>query len=312
MEQGIAVKCFCDKKTCGQEDIQTGLKIVRAEELRPSMDELLILLAVFDDTAYDMVYQQLFNSGFCSEQLMNSKNIGEKLTISFLEKNMEKYRKVYSMLGDEASKEVYLNRIKRAYLEQDISHIVSNARDIYFDEQIRLTEEEVFVDCGGFDGDTAIRFANRMNGKFKKIIIFEPERFKEEIIKKNLKDYNYDFYGYGLWSSDTILKFDARGDCGSAIYEFGNDEIAVKTLDGTVFEDAPTYIKMDIEGSELEALKGCRKIIEKYRLKLAVCIYHKLEDLFEIPILIKEMCQDYRLIIRQYANSKFETVCYAV
>lgn len=168
---------------------------------------------------------------------MNSKNIGEKLTISFLEKNMEKYRKVYSMLEDEASKEAYLNRIKRSYLEQDISHIVCNAGDIYFDEQIRLSEEEVFVDCGGYDGDTAIRFVNRTNGKFKKIIIFEPERSKEGIIKK---------------SSDTILKFDARGDCGSAIYEFGNDEIAVKTLDGTVFEDAPTYIKMDIEGSELE------------------------------------------------------------
>ena len=135
------------------------------------MDELLILLAVFDDTAYDMVYQQLLNSGFCSEQLMNSKNIGEKLTISFLEKNMEKYRKVYSMLGDEASKEVYLNRIKRAYLEQDISHIVSNARDIYFDEQIRLTEEEVFVDCGGYIGDTALQFINKSKGRYKKLII---------------------------------------------------------------------------------------------------------------------------------------------
>lgn len=311
-DEGITVRCFCDNKTGGQKDVQTELEIVKIEELRLDLEHLLILIAVFDDTAYDIVYQQLRDFGFRVEQLMNSKNIVERLTVSYLEQNMEKYRKVYALLEDDYSRKVYLNRVKKAYLDQDISQIVSNSEEIYFDKEILLTEEEVFVDCGGFDGDTALRFVNRTNGKFKKIIIFEPEKSKEKLIKKNLISYNYDFYGCGLWSSDAILKFDARGDCASSVYAFGNEEINVKTLDGAIYEDAPTYIKMDIEGSELEALKGCRRIIKSYRPKLAISIYHKPEDLFEIPILIKEMNPDYRLIIRQYANSKFETVCYAI
>ena len=115
-----------------------------------------------------------------------------------------------------------------------------------------------------------------------------------------------------MWSKDTVLKFDARGDSASAVYEYGDSEIIVKTLDGTVFQDKPTFIKMDIEGSETEALKGCKKIIEAYKPKLAICIYHKPEDLFEIPIMLKEMCPDYKLSVRQFADSRFETVCYAV
>jgi len=69
---------------------------------------------------------------------------------------------------------------------------------------------------------------------------------------------------------------------------------------------------MDIEGAETEALKGCRRIIEKYKPKLAICIYHKPEDLFAIPLLIKELHKDYRLFIRKYTTTKYETVCYAV
>ena len=243
---------------------------------------------------------------------MNAKNIAEKLPISYLKQNIDNYKKAYSLLEDEYSKEVYLNRIKEAYLECDISQIVSSEDEEYFDKEIILAKDEVFVDCGGFDGETAARFANRVNGKYKKIIIFEPEEPKKELIQRNLSGYKYDFYSYGLWSSDTILKFDARGDCASSIDELGDTEIAVKTLDGMIFQDAPTFIKMDIEGAETEALKGCRKIIEEYKPKLAICIYHKPEDLFEIPIMIKEMCPEYKLTIRQYANSRFETVCYAV
>lgn len=89
-------------------------------------------------------------------------------------------------------------------------------------------------------------------------------------------------------------------------------EIKVKALDDIVMEDRPTFIKMDIEGAEMEALKGSQKIIQAYRPKLAICIYHRPEDLFEIPLFIKELREDYRLLIRQYEDSRFETVCYAI
>lgn len=311
-QQGINVKCFCDNKTGGQSDVQTGIRIARIEELKTERNNIFLLIAVFDDRAYNTVYRQLLECGFEEEQLMNAKSFTEKLPISYLEQNKEKYKRAYSLLDDEDSKEIYLTMMRKAYLDDDISKIVDREEEQYFDKKIIFSEEEVFVDCGGFDGETAARFVNRVNGRFKKIIIFEPEESKRNVIEKNLGNHEFILYNYGLWSKDTVLKFDARGDSASAVYEYGDSEIIVKTLDGTVFPDEPTFIKMDIEGSETEALKGCKKIIEAYKPKLAICIYHKPEDLFEIPIMLKEMCPDYKLSVRQYADSRFETVCYAV
>lgn len=69
---------------------------------------------------------------------------------------------------------------------------------------------------------------------------------------------------------------------------------------------------MDIEGSELEALKGSREIIKRCRPKLEICVYHKKEDLVEIPAFIKELVPEYKLYVRHYSNNAGETVLYAV
>ena len=73
-----------------------------------------------------------------------------------------------------------------------------------------------------------------------------------------------------------------------------------------------TFIKMDIEGAELEALKGSREIIQRYRPRLAISAYHKKEDLVELPLYIKELVPEYKLYIRHYSNAGVETVLYAV
>ena len=168
------------------------------------------------------------------------------------------------------------------------------------------------MDCGGYVGDTAAEFLRRTKGQYKKLIIFEPEICKGTIIQTNLKGYEYDLYQYGVWSQSTVLKFDARGDSTSFITENGQIKIPVKALDDVILKERPTFIKMDIEGSETEALKGCRRIIEEYKPKLAICIYHRPEDLFEIPLWIHSVNKDYRLLIRQYSSTRFETVCYAI
>ena len=311
-EWKIEVRCFCDNKMSGKKDKRTGLEIVSLNEIKDGINNLFVLIAVFDDSGYAEVYQQLLDFGFDATELMNSKIITERLTISYLKANLEKYKKAYFLLEDDFSKDVYLKRIEKAYLDNDISQIVSNVQEEYFDAAVVLADDEVFIDCGGFDGDTALKFIDKVNGRFKKVIIFEPENSKEALIKKRMRNYNYDFYPYGVWSCNIKLKFDARDDVASHISEEGDVEIEVRALDDTIFEDAPTYIKMDIEGSEIEALKGAKRIIQQYKPKLAICIYHNPEDLFEIPIMIKEMCRDYKILIRQYANSRFETVCYAV
>ena len=92
----------------------------------------------------------------------------------------------------------------------------------------------------------------------------------------------------------------------------GEYVIDVVALDEIVYDKRPTFIKMDIEGAEQEALRGCERILKEFKTKLAVCVYHKPEDLFEIPIFIKKANLKYQLFLRQYANSRTETVLYAL
>ncbi len=114
-------------------------------------------------------------------------------------------------------------------------------------------------------------------------------------------------------SKDT-LSFSGNGHGDSRIVQ-GNvgEAISCKVISLDSFLPGKvTFVKMDVEGAELEALKGSRKVIVQYRPKLAICVYHKKADLIEIPLFIKSLVPEYRLYIRHYGNSMCETVLYAV
>ncbi len=117
----------------------------------------------------------------------------------------------------------------------------------------------------------------------------------------------------GLWCRNTNLAFQCDELAGSHIVESdeGGTQVKVVALDSCVQEKV-TFIKMDIEGAELKALEGAKQLITKYRPKLAICIYHKREDMWEIPYFIKSLVPEYKLYIRHYSNYDYETVLYAV
>lgn len=189
----------------------------------------------------------------------------------------------------------------------------------YFDPDIiKLHEEEVFVDAGVLNLGTSLRFmeeCQKSHIQNFKIHAFEPDgasyvRCKNML--KNMPEADIKLYNAGLWSEDTTLYFAEMGNGASRISkEKTETSISTVALDGCV-SDSVTFIKMDIEGSELEALKGSREIIKKYRPRLAICVYHKKEDLVEIPSYIKELVPEYKLYIRHYSNDAGETVLYAV
>ena len=115
----------------------------------------------------------------------------------------------------------------------------------------------------------------------------------------------------GCWSDKTTLYFSNEGTMGSKISDNGKLQIAVDSIDNVV-KDKVSFIKMDIEGSELEALKGAKNTILKYKPKLAVCVYHKKEDLITIPQYILSLNQNYKLYLRHYGENSCDTVLYAL
>lgn len=184
--------------------------------------------------------------------------------------------------------------------------------EAYFNDVIQLTDKEVYVDGGAYTGDTIAAFLEHVEGKFTKIYAFEPDPVNyEKLVKEYGTNPKVVCEKSGLWNENTSLRFNDFNTDGSNVSEDGKLVISVKSLDKYISETV-SYIKMDIEGSELEALEGAQNIIKRDKPKLAVCIYHKYDDLWKIPLYIKKLVPEYKLYIRHHAYGCSDTVLYAV
>lgn len=191
----------------------------------------------------------------------------------------------------------------------------------YFDESlIKPSDHEIFVDAGALDLGNTLDFIRLCNGKCDKVYALEPDKLSyekcmnkmeqmEEAIKNKIKLYNV-----AAWSSNTELSFvlDEQGTGGSRLCDNGKVTVKARSIDSILQGERATYIKMDIEGAELEALKGAKESIKKWRPRLAICIYHKPEDIIELPAYILSLVPDYKMYVRHYSTCIAETVLYCV
>lgn len=164
---------------------------------------------------------------------------------------------------------------------------------------------------GGYDGDTIEQFLKFSNGIYKHIYSFEPDPENyNKLLNRGYSD-KITVYNAGLYRETTQLSFSANKGGSSKVEEEGTDIISVYKFDELdILDNKVTFIKMDIEGSELDALVGMEKTIKKWKPKLAICIYHKFEDLWELPLYIKSLVPEYKLYIRNYTSYLDEIVLY--
>ena len=198
----------------------------------------------------------------------------------------------------------------------DFGNFISVYRDTqYFDSDIMIPKaKEIFIDGGCFNCFTDKAFIDWCSNNYEKIYAFEPdiENYKkclEECRKTNIK--NFILYNKGLWNCETELSFQESGNAGSKIGE-GTNTISTVSIDKIVENKPVSFIKLDVEGAELEALQGAKKTIEKNHPKMAICVYHKPQDIIDIPDYILSLCKDYKLYFRHYSMNQCETVMYAV
>lgn len=182
----------------------------------------------------------------------------------------------------------------------------------YFDF-FSAEQDEIFVDAGAFNGDTTLEFASWAGNNYKKAFVLEPLpdmclEIKNKIQKTGLT--NVVVENCAAWDKDEELFFSAAGT-GTRPNVNGELLVRGKTIDDIVDGEKVTFIKMDVEGSELKALVGAKKTILKYKPKLAICIYHKPWDVIDLADYILELVPEYNLGIRQYNSGMWETVLYA-
>ena len=252
---------------------------------------------------------------FCTDNVRNSSFRGIKyLSVTDLVKS---YRDICFVITIKKQyMEIYDQLLNMGVSERDIFCFGQLEKEvekgIYFDlPYLRAGNNEVFVDAGGYDGESSLAFNSWSSGRGS-IYLFEPSELSLNIAKEKLKNLsNVTYIEKGLYSSSTVMGFSNNGT-ESKISNDGSNQIYVTTLDEYMDEIQPTFIKMDIEGAEYEALIGARKTIRKYKPKLAISIYHKPEDIVEIPELILSMNSDYKLWLRHYSMTWFDTVLYAI
>lgn len=223
--------------------------------------------------------------------------------------------KTYGLLHDQLSRDCFT-----AFINQKVSMKYGYLSEVktecqYFDEElVQLTEQEVFVDCGAYDGDSAKAFIQALERRgidsYQEIISFEPDP-KNFAKLESLGLCRHRCIPKGVSDREDILYFHSENDSGR-FDESGDIRIEVDSIDHIVGEGDVTMIKMDIEGAELCALRGAEKVIKRCHPLLAICIYHKKEDLYEIPQYIMDLVPEYKLYVRTYDDVTIEMVLYAI
>lgn len=227
-------------------------------------------------------------------------------------------------LADEKSKKIWEQMIE---FRKTMNYKLHPGRELpqYFvKEIIQFNQNERFIDCGGFDGATSLEFIHSLKilgGGYESIVIFEPDKLNVRLIKEKTADRDHIvLIEKGLWNKHANIGFRGSGNSSSKVIELDEnctDFSSIDTIEVVAMDDVAeckdaTFIKMDLEGSEIMALKGAEKIIKRNKPKLAVCIYHSDQDMLEIIQYIHRLVPEYKLFVRQHANSYNETVLYAV
>lgn len=234
-------------------------------------------------------------------------------------------RKVTDLLNDERSRDIYLYLLKRRtqgnfYMEEYTSwdhYFVNPAFQV-------MDKGDVFVDCGAFVGDTIEEFITQRVGILKKIIALEPDKSSFRALSKRLARLReeWDFseeaitaYPYAVSdkSSTSYLRRHSEDGTGSSItseYDGMAEEVRTVAIDDLLTERF-TFLKADVQSYEYKMLLGAKQSITKWHPRLGICIYHNASDFYSVPLLVKEIYPDYKLMIRHHSVQIAETVLYA-
>jgi len=235
--------------------------------------------------------------------------------------NNKKIKEVHTLLYDKRSKEI-LTQITNLRKTLDTKYYIKPSGIEYFPEDVPILnniKNVNFIDCGAYTGDT-IEELTKKDKQIGYTLSFEPDqknllRLNQQLatLKNKFPTTNFMVYPAGVYSKNDILKFSNNGiDSSASLDSSSSLEVPVVSLDNVILHSNPNFIKMDIEGAEKEALLGATKTIKKYKPNLAICLYHKPEDLWELPLLINKIEPSYEMYIRVHEDMCLSTVLYCI
>lgn len=251
------------------------------------------------------------------------------MTAEWVVKHKEELNQIYDLFEDEESKLVFrsfigakANNIKRESCRELISLWTSEQ---YFNNLYPkdLYDEHILIDCGAYIGDSTTAFFEFLKDEEKPVMVrafeMEDDNFKElESLSKKYN--NLIAYKIGLGDKHEKYYYERKKDASVLVDYETENLVEIAPLDSILKgkEIKASFIKMDIEGFEEKALMGMKNVIINNKATLAICVYHRVDDLIRLPKLIKSYVESstcdvkYKYYLRHHSHNAAELVFYAV
>lgn len=308
-----------------------GVNILYPEETKEKFcSDVLIIVTIYSLGEYKKVCKYLHSLGFNNVmhfiEFRNYASLFELehnllpigVNLNKITSNTESISRAFSVLTDQLSRDIFVSLLRFRLLDFDEAIPALPEAEQYFAYDVyKKIPDEFFVDCGAFDGDTMKVFLSKSDKQFLKYTIFEPDKKNQIKIHKKIEELYPELKEkimvnpYAVLDRKCYVSFEERGTSHSHITETQGNEIEAVDLDSALTGSKPTFIKMDVEGCEMRALRGAANIIRASKPVLGICSYHKTEDLWDIPLFLKDLNPDYKIYLRSYSGY-YEHVCYAV
>lgn len=326
----ITPLAFTDSDSNKWDKSLEGIPIYSIEKIKTIYDnsKTLIIIAVRGDYSSFISInnilkeKQFFNVMQCSEWLryreilkLADYNMMSTQATNLIIQNKDKLKYIYQLLNDKQSKEEFLDIIKKRLLPYECEFSYHNAT--YFPTD--MFANSMFysiVDCGAYRGDTLEEFL-KLKFTFHNYYMLEMDSHNLQKLNDKVNSYNADIkekctiFPYAVASYNGYIKIHEDNSVGSYVdTKEGSTEVKCKTIDDLLGNSEITLIKMDIEGAEYDALLGAKNVIKKQRPVLVISLYHKDDDLWEIPELLRSMVDNYQGILR--TEGLFEYLYYYI
>lgn len=258
---------------------------------------------------YEMFDTNLFEQG---RESIDGFGLNAKNTIL---QSFDQIEKVYQLLEDEKSKEIFEKMLTyHITLERDLVKSVYDKNTYFGNDVISEFHGDTVVDCGAFTGDSMESFFQK-GLTCKKYMALEPSDKVYKVLSRTVEKYPehcIEVLPFAAWDRKEELHFTQSEGAASYVSEDGEVTIQADTIDALTEQDHVDLIKMDIEGAEIPALRGAVKTIQSTHPIVAASIYHHFTDYWQIPLLLKELYDGYKIYIRHHSLWGDDTVVYAI
>lgn len=230
-------------------------------------------------------------------------------------------RRAFAMLSDDASRREFVEQLRwRLHLDADALGVDASAPSYFPADLVRLRDDEVLIDAGGFDGDTVRAFVEASGGRFERVLSFEPDPANRGRLEAYAASLTGGLAGrvealpFALGAADGQVTFSADGTAAAHLSDGAEGlRVELRRLTSVPGAGRATFFKLDIEGAEPGALEGAGPILQRNRPILAVSVYHAQGHPWQIALQLGELLpQGYRYYLRAYSQEGFDLVLYAV